>query len=68
MPSIAIVEAGPGTGLAIARTFGSRGFDVGLIARNRDRLNDLVSGSTPKASPPPCSLRTYSTMTLSPRR
>ncbi|MGI5041475.1 SDR family NAD(P)-dependent oxidoreductase [Streptomyces sp. JAC128] len=42
MPSIAIVEAGPGTGLAIARTFGSRGFDVGLIARNRDRLNDLA--------------------------
>ncbi|MGW0202432.1 SDR family NAD(P)-dependent oxidoreductase [Nonomuraea sp. NPDC003201] len=42
MPSIAIVGAGPGVGLAIARTFGSRGFDVALIARNRDKLDDLV--------------------------
>ncbi|MFI8794046.1 SDR family NAD(P)-dependent oxidoreductase [Streptomyces sp. NPDC055105] len=42
MPSIAIVGAGPGMGLAIARTFGSRGFDVALIARNRDKLNDLA--------------------------
>jgi NAD(P)-dependent dehydrogenase (short-subunit alcohol dehydrogenase family) len=29
-------------GLAIARTFGSRGFDVALIARNHDKLDDLV--------------------------
>ena len=42
MPSIAIVGAGPGMGLAIARTFGSRGFDVALIARNRDKLDELV--------------------------
>ncbi|MFD5141505.1 SDR family NAD(P)-dependent oxidoreductase [Streptomyces sp. NPDC058378] len=42
MPSIAIVGAGPGMGLAIARTFGSQGFDVALIARNRDKLNDLA--------------------------
>ncbi|MYT72462.1 MULTISPECIES: SDR family oxidoreductase [unclassified Streptomyces] len=42
MPTIAIVGAGPGMGLAIARTFGSRGFDVALIARNRDRLDALV--------------------------
>ncbi|WP_406415304.1 SDR family NAD(P)-dependent oxidoreductase [Streptomyces sp. NBC_00873] len=42
MPSIAIVGAGPGMGLAIARTFGSHGFDVALIARNRDKLNDLA--------------------------
>ncbi|MEU5029423.1 SDR family NAD(P)-dependent oxidoreductase [Streptomyces milbemycinicus] len=42
MSSIAIVGAGPGMGLAIARTFGSHGFDVALIARNRDKLNDLV--------------------------
>ncbi|GJF23753.1 SDR family NAD(P)-dependent oxidoreductase [Streptomyces sp. HO565] len=42
MPSIAIVGAGPGMGLAIARTFGSRGFDVALIARNRAKLDDLV--------------------------
>jgi len=42
VPSIAIVGAGPGMGLAIARTFGSRGFDVALIARNRDKLGELV--------------------------
>ncbi|MGW2768868.1 SDR family NAD(P)-dependent oxidoreductase [Streptomyces sp. NPDC001275] len=32
----------PRYGPAIARTFGSHGFDVALIARNRDKLNDLV--------------------------
>ena len=43
MPSIAIVGAGPGMGLAIARTFGTRGFDVALVARNRTKLDDLVA-------------------------
>ncbi|MFE0928925.1 SDR family NAD(P)-dependent oxidoreductase [Streptomyces mutabilis] len=42
MPSIAIVGAGPGMGLAIARIFGTRGFDVALIARNHGKLDDLV--------------------------
>lgn len=42
MPTIAIVGAGPGMGLAIARTFGSHGYDVALIARNRAKLDDLV--------------------------
>jgi NADP-dependent 3-hydroxy acid dehydrogenase YdfG len=42
VPSIAIVGAGPGLGLAIARTFGTQGFDVALIARNRTKLDDLV--------------------------
>lgn len=42
MPTIAIVGAGPGLGLAIARTFGSRGFAVALISRNRDKLDGLV--------------------------
>ncbi|WLW50255.1 SDR family NAD(P)-dependent oxidoreductase [Streptomyces sp. YU58] len=46
MPSIAIVGAGPGMGLAIARTFGSRGYDVALIARNRTKLDDLVGRLT----------------------
>ncbi|MEU6913837.1 SDR family NAD(P)-dependent oxidoreductase [Streptomyces olindensis] len=46
MPSIAIVGAGPGMGLAIARTFGSRGYDVALIARNRAKLDDLVGRLT----------------------
>lgn len=42
MTSIAIVGAGPQLGLAIARTFGSHGFDVALVARNRDKLDQLV--------------------------
>ncbi|MBP2329047.1 NADP-dependent 3-hydroxy acid dehydrogenase YdfG [Kibdelosporangium banguiense] len=42
MPSIAIVGAGPGMGLAIARTFGANGFDIALISRNRTKLDELV--------------------------
>jgi short-subunit dehydrogenase len=42
MTSIAIVGAGPQLGLAIARTFGSHGFDVALISRNRGKLDTLV--------------------------
>jgi NAD(P)-dependent dehydrogenase (short-subunit alcohol dehydrogenase family) len=41
--AIAIVGAGSGMGLAIARTFGSRGFDVALIARNRAKLDELAT-------------------------
>jgi NAD(P)-dependent dehydrogenase (short-subunit alcohol dehydrogenase family) len=44
--SIAIVGAGPQLGLAIARTFGSRGFDVALIARNSAKLDELVGRLT----------------------
>jgi NADP-dependent 3-hydroxy acid dehydrogenase YdfG len=43
MPTIAIVGAGPQLGLAIARTFGTQGFDVALIARNRTKLEGLVA-------------------------
>jgi NAD(P)-dependent dehydrogenase (short-subunit alcohol dehydrogenase family) len=43
MPTLAIVGAGPGLGLAIARTFGARGYDVALIARNREKLDDLTA-------------------------
>jgi NADP-dependent 3-hydroxy acid dehydrogenase YdfG len=43
VPSIAIVGAGPGLGLAIARTFGTQGFDVALIARDHLKLEDLVT-------------------------
>jgi short-subunit dehydrogenase len=46
MTSIAIVGAGPQLGLAIARTFGSRGFDVALISRNGGKLYDLVGQLT----------------------
>ncbi|WP_327238370.1 SDR family NAD(P)-dependent oxidoreductase [Streptomyces sp. NBC_01317] len=42
MSTIAIVGAGPGMGLAIARTFGRRGFDVALIARDKGRLDALA--------------------------
>ncbi|MET9760992.1 SDR family NAD(P)-dependent oxidoreductase [Streptomyces sp. NPDC006372] len=42
MPTIAIVGAGPGMGLAIARTFGSRGFRVALISRTKEKLQTLV--------------------------
>jgi NAD(P)-dependent dehydrogenase (short-subunit alcohol dehydrogenase family) len=42
VPTLAIVGAGPGMGLAIARTFGSRGFDVALIARTKEKLETLV--------------------------
>lgn len=43
MPTIAIVGAGPGLGLAIARRFGREGFSVALVSRNRDRLDKLAS-------------------------
>lgn len=43
MPTIAIIGAGPGLGLAIARTFGAQGFDVALISRNQAKLNALVA-------------------------
>lgn len=47
MPVIAIVGAGPNLGLATARKFGSEGFDVGLVSRNPDRLEDLVGALRP---------------------
>lgn len=39
MPTIAVVGAGPGMGLAIARTFGSHGFDVALLSRSQVNLD-----------------------------
>jgi NAD(P)-dependent dehydrogenase (short-subunit alcohol dehydrogenase family) len=41
--TIAIVGAGPGLGLAIARRFGREGFNVALIARNRNNLDQFVT-------------------------
>ena len=43
MPTLAIVGAGPGMGLAIARTFGRNGFHVALVARNQGKLTALVA-------------------------
>ncbi|WP_314147413.1 SDR family NAD(P)-dependent oxidoreductase [uncultured Leifsonia sp.] len=42
MPTIAIVGAGRGLGLAIARRFGSEGYDVALISRSTAKLDALV--------------------------
>jgi NADP-dependent 3-hydroxy acid dehydrogenase YdfG len=42
MTAIAIVGAGPGLGLSIARLFGGHGFDVALVARDKAKLDGLV--------------------------
>ncbi len=41
--TIAIIGAGPGLGLSIARTFGNQGFNVALISRSPQRLDELVA-------------------------
>ena len=43
MPVIAIVGAGPGLGLSIARQFGRAGFTVALISRTQAKLDDLAA-------------------------
>lgn len=40
--TIAIIGAGPGVGLAIARRFGQEGFKVALLARNEQKLTGMV--------------------------
>lgn len=42
MPLIAIIGAGPGLGLDIARTFGRKGFTVALVARDQVKLDALA--------------------------
>jgi NADP-dependent 3-hydroxy acid dehydrogenase YdfG len=37
-----VVGAGPGVGAAVARRFGREGHAVGLVARNRDRLDTMA--------------------------
>lgn len=37
-----VVGAGPGVGAAVARRFGREGHRVGLVARNRDRLDAMT--------------------------
>jgi NADP-dependent 3-hydroxy acid dehydrogenase YdfG len=46
MPVIAIIGAGPGLGLSVARTFGAQGFDVALISRDRHGVDALVDQLT----------------------
>jgi NADP-dependent 3-hydroxy acid dehydrogenase YdfG len=43
VPTIAIVGAGPGLGLSIAKTFGGHGFSVALVSRTRARLDQLAA-------------------------
>ncbi|MFJ9589617.1 SDR family NAD(P)-dependent oxidoreductase [Streptomyces acidicola] len=43
MPTIAIVGAGPGLGLSIAKVFGGHGFDVALVSRSKDKLDTLAA-------------------------
>jgi short-subunit dehydrogenase len=40
--TIAIVGAGPGIGMAVARKFGGEGFNVALLARSEDKLAEYV--------------------------
>jgi NADP-dependent 3-hydroxy acid dehydrogenase YdfG len=42
MPVIAIVGAGPGLGLSIAKVFGRNGFSVALISRTQEKLDSLA--------------------------
>ncbi len=41
--SIAVFGAGPGVGRAVARRYGQAGYDVVLIARRQDRLNQFAA-------------------------
>ncbi|UED82982.1 SDR family NAD(P)-dependent oxidoreductase [Streptomyces profundus] len=43
MTTIAIVGAGRGLGAAVARKFGSEGFDVALISRSQERVDQLAA-------------------------
>ncbi|UIX29139.1 SDR family NAD(P)-dependent oxidoreductase [Streptomyces sp. GQFP] len=43
MPVIAIVGAGPGLGLSIARRFGAEGFRVALISRTQEKVDTLAA-------------------------
>jgi NADP-dependent 3-hydroxy acid dehydrogenase YdfG len=43
VPVIAIIGAGPGLGIEIARAFGAKGFTVALIARNATKLDTLAA-------------------------
>lgn len=43
MPTIALVAAGTRLGLSLGKVFGRHGFDVALIARSKERLDELVA-------------------------
>jgi NADP-dependent 3-hydroxy acid dehydrogenase YdfG len=43
MTTIAIIGAGPGLGLAVARRFGREGYSVAVIARDQGRVDELAA-------------------------
>lgn len=43
MKTVAIIGAGPGLGLSLAKKFGANGFRVAAIARNPEKLSIIVS-------------------------
>ena len=43
MTTIAIIGAGQGLGAAIARKFGTEGFNIALVSRNQERLDSLAA-------------------------
>lgn len=43
MASVCVVGAGPGLGLAVARRFGIEGFDVALVSRTQEHVDDLAA-------------------------
>lgn len=43
MKTIAIIGAGPGLGLSLAKKFGEKGFKVAAIARNPEKLGMIIS-------------------------
>jgi len=43
MPTIAVIGAGPGLGLSIAKRFGREGFTVGLVSRTQEHLDALAA-------------------------
>lgn len=47
-PTLIIAGAGPGLGRGIAETFGSKGFNVALVARNKDRLVQMAKDLSDK--------------------
>src|SRR5215475_3954723 len=43
MPTIAIVGAGPGLGLSIAKVFARHGFSVALVSRTQEKVDHLAA-------------------------
>ncbi len=43
MKTVAIIGAGPGLGLSLAKKFGEKGFRIAVISRNSEKLSIIVS-------------------------